>query len=115
MTSSDRLFVYRPGFSDRGTDWFCPYSAQVIGYLAYYPAVRETLEIVELELTKPRRPLVDLVGEANDAAPCLVLGSASPRAVDGVTIAERQGHCFVSKTIEILRYLAATRGTSPPH
>lgn len=115
MTSSDRLFVYRSGFGDRGARWFCPFSAQVIGYLAYYPAVRQTLEVVELDFTKPRRPLVDLVGEANDAAPCLVLGSASPRDIAGVTIAEHEGRWFVSKTVEILRYLAVTRGTDPPH
>lgn len=111
----DRLFVYRPGFDDRGAQWFCPYSAQVIGYLTYYPAVRATLEIVELGFAKPRRPLADLVGEPNDAAPCLVLGDAPPRDVPGVTIAEHEGRRFVSKTIEILRYLAATRGTDPPH
>lgn len=112
---TDRLFVFRAGFDDRGTAWFCPYSAQVIGYLAYYPAVRETLTVVELEFAKPRHPLVDLVGEANQAAPCLVLADGSPRDVTGVTIAEHGGHCFVAKTVEILRYLAVTRGTHPPH
>ena len=112
---TDRLFVYRPGFEDRGSEWFCPYSAQIIGYLTYYPAVRTTLEIVELDFTKPRHPLVDLVGEANQAAPCLVLDPASPRQVDGVTVAEREGRYFVPKTLEILRYLSATRGTDAPH
>lgn len=115
MASSDRLFVYSPSFDDQGTRWFCPFSAQVIGYLAYYPAVRATLEIVELDFAKPRRPLVELVGEAHQAAPCLVLGEASAREVAGVTITEERGVHFVTRTIEILRYLAATRGTPGPH
>ncbi len=107
--------VTTPPAGRPGTKWFCPYSAQVLGYLAYYPAVRATVELVELDFEEPRRALVDLVGETNQAAPCLVLDDASPGEVAGVTISEHQGRRFVSKTIEILRYLAATRGTAPPH
>lgn len=99
MSDRDRLFVLRPGFTDQGQAWFCPYSAQVIGYLAYYPEVRDTLDVIELDFAKPRHPLVDLVGEENQSMPCLVL-------TDGR---------FIGKTIEILRYLAETRGTPPPH
>ena len=57
----DQLFVLRPGFTDKGALHFCPYSAQVIGFLTYYPQVRDSLEVVELDLPKPRHPLVDLV------------------------------------------------------
>ena len=115
IESTDRLFVYRREFEDEGTRWFCPYSAQVTGYLAYFPAVRGTLELVELDFQRPRRALAALVGEENQAAPCLVLGAASKGAVAGVTIEEHHGQRFVTRTIEILRYLAATRGTPPPH
>jgi hypothetical protein len=115
MSDRDRLFVLRPGFDDKGQVWFCPYSAQVIGYLTYYPAVRDTLDLVELDFAKPRHPLVELVGETRQSAPCLVLGDAAPAAIEGVTIETHDGHRFVSKTIEILRTLAATRGTPPPH
>ena len=115
VTSLDRLFVLRPDFDDRGAPWFCPYCAQVIGYLTYYPAVRGTLEVVEVDFEKPRQPLADLVGEANQAAPCLVLGAGAPEEVAGVTVARERGQRFITKTIEILRYLAATRGTASPH
>ena len=111
----DVLYVLRPGFEDRGERWFCPYSAQVMGYLGYYPAVRHGLEVVELDFPRPRHPLVDDVGEANQSMPCLVLGDRAPLTIEGVTIGEHQGRRFVSETIEILRYLAATRGTPPPH
>lgn len=40
---------------------------------------------------------------------------AEPSAIDEVTIGEGNGHRFVEKTIEILRYLAATRGLPAPH
>lgn len=111
----DRLFVFRPGFTDQGVAYFCPYSAQVIGFLAYYPHVRDSLEVIELtSFVKPRQPLVDILGEAHQAAPMLVLGGA-PVAVPDVTVGEANGHRFIEKTIEILRYLAATRSVPAPH
>lgn len=106
--------MLRPGFEDRGTTYFCPYSAQVIGFLTYYPRVRDTVELVELAFTKPRRPLSELLGEAHQAAPMLVLAGA-PASVPDVVIAEANGRYFVEKTIQILRYLAHTRGVPLPH
>ena len=44
----------------------------------------------------------------------LVLGDARTQVPD-VRIAEANGHVYVEKTIEILRYLAATRGVARPH
>jgi hypothetical protein len=110
----DKLFVLRPGFDDAGTTYFCPFSAQVVGFLAYYPQVRDSLEIIELEFSKPREPLASLLGESHQAAPMLVL-VGEPTQVPKVTIAEANGHPYVEKTIEILRYLAATRSVPGPH
>lgn len=110
----DQLFVLRPGFEDRGVTYFCPYSAQVLGFLAYYPHVRDSLDVIELGFAKPRRPLADLLGDAHQAAPMLVLGGARSEIAD-VTIAEANGHHYVEKTLQILRYLAATRGVPLPH
>lgn len=110
----DRLFVYRPGFTDGGTTYFCPFSAQIMGFLTYYPQVRDSIELVELDYPKPRKPLVDLVGEDHQAAPMLVLAGETV-AVPRVTVGEANGHRFVEKTIGILRYLAATRSVPGPH
>jgi hypothetical protein len=110
----DKLFVLRPGFDEGGTTYFCPFSAQVIGFLAYYPKVKDTLEIIELEFPKPREPLATLLGETHQAAPMLVI-AGTPQTVDKVKVAEANGHSYVEKTIEILRYLAVTRGVPAPH
>ncbi len=110
----DKLFVLRPGFDDGGTSYFCPYSAQVIGFLAYYPEVKDTIEVIELEFPKPREPLASMLGTQHQAAPMLVL-AGTPTKVPNVTIAEANGHSYVEKTIEILRYLAATRSVPGPH
>ncbi len=111
----DTLFVLRPGFSDQGARWFCPYSAQVIGLLAYFPEIRETLEIVEIDFPRPRQPMIELVGEAHQSAPLLVLHEDGAPADVGVPVGESNGRHFVEKTIDILRYLARTRGVPDPH
>jgi hypothetical protein len=110
----DQLFVYRPGFEEHGTRYFCPYSAQVIGFLSYYPQVRDTVDLNELGFAKPRHPLVDLLGEAHQAAPMLVLGGP-PATVSEVEIEHANGRAFVARTHHILRYLAVTRGLPLPH
>ena len=110
----DMLFLLRPGFEDHGTSYFCPYCAQVIGFLTYFPQVRDTLQITELDFPRPRQPLIDLVGEANQGMPLLVLGG-EPVAVPDVTIEEANGHRFVKNALSIIRYLAATRHVPLPH
>jgi len=110
----DTLFLFRPGFDDGGGTYFCPYSAQVVGFLAYYPQVRETIDVVELGWPKPRQPLIDLIGDRNQSAPVLVL-AGEPVEVARVTIDRFEGRAVVEKTIEIMRYLAATRGVPGPH
>lgn len=111
----DTLYVLRPGFSDKGETWFCPYSAQVIGMLTYYPRLRETLDVVELDFAKPRYPVATLLGEDKQSLPVLVLGADSPGSAKGVHVEKAGGRRYVSKTEEILRYLAATRGVPGPH
>ena len=110
----DTLFVLRPGFTDKATTFFCPFSAQVVGLLAYYPQIKESLDVIELDFPKPRHPLSDLLGENHQSAPMLVLGG-EPTPVPNVHVQEANGHHFVEKTIEILRYLAATRSVPGPH
>lgn len=111
---ADKLFVLRPGFDDKGTLYFCPFSAQVIGFLTYYPQVKDTLEVIELEFPKPRHPLFDLLGETHQSAPMLVLDGEGVD-VPHVTRHQANGHTYVEKTMEIMRYLAATRSVPGPH
>jgi hypothetical protein len=115
MITRDTLFMLRPGFEDNGRICFCPFAAQVTGFLTYYPPVRDTLDIVLLGWPKPRAPLVELLGEEHQATPILILGPDAAPAPDRVTIAEANGYRFVAKTIEVIRYLAATRGVPGPH
>ncbi|MGE0871026.1 MAG: DUF3088 family protein [Kofleriaceae bacterium] len=113
----DTLFVLRPNFDDAGVTYFCPYSAQVVGFLSYYPQLRDTVDVIELAFAKPRHPLVDLLDAAHQSAPMLVLGgpARSVPSVPNVKVGEINGRPYVEKTIEILRYLAVTRNLPVPH
>ena len=104
----DRLFVFKPGFIHNGKPSVCPFSAQIVGYLAWFPQLRDTVDVVEIDYPKPRTQLINLLGEDHQSAPQLVIGD-KPATVDGVTVAQANGHHYVEKTLEIIKYLAATR------
>jgi hypothetical protein len=76
--------------------------------------VRDTLDVVELDYPRPRTPLPDMLDADHQSPPMLVLAK-EPVRVPNVTIAEVNGRWCVEKTIEILRYLAATRSVPGPH
>jgi hypothetical protein len=117
MATRDRLFVLRPGFVDprRGPGtFFCPYCANVMGFLGHFPQVKDTLDIVELEFPRPRAPLVELVGEAHQGTPLLVLGDEY-EVPAGIPVGAANGRRFIEKTLDIMSYLAATRGVPAPH
>ncbi|MBO9706985.1 MAG: DUF3088 family protein [Caulobacter sp.] len=112
----DRLFLLRADWVDQDRTWFCMACAAVEGFLAYYPAVRDRLEIAYLPYGRPRHPVADLLGEANQNLPALILAEpfdhpdlreGDLQAAGGLTFATNEG--------PITRYLAARYGVSPPH
>ena len=84
----DTLFVFQPGFHEKDNPYFCPYSAQIVGFLSYYPHVRASLDVVELGWDKPREPLASMLGEDHQSAPV----SALANRVD-VPITARSASC----------------------
>jgi hypothetical protein len=83
--------------------------------LTYSPRLRDTLDIVELDFGKPRYPVAAMLGEDKQSLPVLVLGDDAPGSAARVHVEQAGGRRYVTKTIEILRYLAATRGVPGPH
>lgn len=112
----DRLFLLRPGWIDQDRPWFCMACAAVEGFLGYYPAVREALDIAYLPYERPRRPVADLLGEARQNLPALVLAAPfeHPDLREGDL--QRVGDLwFATNEGPITRVLAARHGVSPPH
>jgi len=114
--SRDRIFLLQPGFEDPkqpGKSFFCPYSNQIEGVLASHPGLAAAVEIQRLPYPRPRRPVVDLVGEENQSLPLLVLGEGHPVPSDAATAPS--GLRYLSDTRRILEVLAERHGIPQPH
>lgn len=73
----EKLFLLKADFLDAnradGKIYFCPECSPIEGLLSYYPRLREELEVHYVDFSRPRKELVDLIGEANQSCPVLVL------------------------------------------
>ena len=114
--SRDRLFLLKPGYEDGGDGpFYCPGSLKLEGLLAWYPRVRQTLDVQYIEFPRPRRVLVDLIGEDNQGAPVLVLGTSPPAGADRTHVKQHGGTAFVNGSDHILAYLSAAHGLPTDH
>lgn len=72
----DILFLLKPGFEDPAypaRTFYCWHCALMEGVLASFPELAANLDVQRIAWPKPRRELVDLLGEANQSLPVLVL------------------------------------------
>lgn len=112
----DKLFLLRPGFLDQGQGpYFCPGCAHVEGMLSYHPELRDKVEIIYLDFPRPRPALIELIGEANQGCPKLVLAAAPAVIPEGVGLRQSNGNFFVDEAKEVCLYLAHAHGVSRPH
>lgn len=110
---AERLFLLNPDWNDdQGGPWFCPPGAYIEGVLAFYPRLREQLEVVYLDHPRPRLAVIEQVGDTNQSCPLLVLDGELdwPEAETSETTGRRflQDHA-------IAPYLAARYGVGRPH
>ncbi len=113
--AKDTLYLLKAGFQDMDKPWVCPDCAMMEGYLAYYPHLREALDIVYVDYARPRAGLFERLGEAHQNAPTLILGEPSPDAGPHGEIQSANGLSFLSDARPICRYLADKHGTAAPH
>ncbi|PQA88225.1 DUF3088 family protein [Hyphococcus luteus] len=109
----DVLFLLAPGFEAKGRREFCPECAEIWGVLAYFPAIREALDIRYEPLAHPRPGLVKRLGEGNWNCPTLVLADgadAGPHAA----VKTANGVHFLDNSRDIARYFAHRFGTPFP-
>lgn len=109
----DTLFLLPPGFSDNSRREFCPECAEIWGVLSYFPAIRESVEIVYQTIAKPRPELTALLGDKNQNCPTMLLADGSPDFED-CGIMHKSGHRFINNARDIAKYWAARYGTPYP-
>ncbi len=109
----DKLFLLPPGFEANGRREFCPECAGIWGVLAWYPAVKEALDIVYVGLAHPRGPIVDALGPGRFNAPTLVLGEGTARA-DSVSYRTANGRDYLPSARLIACHFAGLHATPLP-
>lgn len=112
-TKRDTLFLLPPGFADNQRREYCPKCAEIWGVLSYYPAIKESVEIVYQPISKPRADLVELLGDKNQNCPTLVLAEGSP-AFENCGVMVRSGERFINNARDIGRYWSRRYGTAIP-
>ena len=115
----DKLFLLNPNFADSNVDsdnqmYYCPFNALVEGVLAYYPHLRDKLDITYIEFPRPRQPIIDLIGEANQGTPVLIIDTTE---IDTSSIKTNtyQETTFINDANEIVKYFALVFNIGLPH
>jgi len=111
--SRDTLFLLPPGFLADGRREFCPECAELWGFLAWHPAILESLEVRFEGLAHPRAGIVALLGEGRWNCPTLVLDADAPGA-DGAGLKIANGRRYLDSAREIAGYFAQLYGTPFP-
>lgn len=99
----EKLFLIKPDFYDTtrntGKKYICPPCTLIEGLLSFYPHLREKLDIQYVDFVRPRRSIIELIGEENQSCPVLILPDGK----------------FYKDTDKIIDYLAKKYGTGFSH
>lgn len=103
----DQLFLLKPGFFNAGLGpLYCGDSVSVEGLLSFCPDLRDRVDVHYLGFARPRRALVDLLGDAQQAAPVIVLADETAIQDGGVEAKMANGHRYIDDEGLIRRYLS---------
>ncbi|CAI9084504.1 DUF3088 domain-containing protein [Candidatus Methylacidiphilum fumarolicum] len=67
------LYLLKPGFYDGpGDPYYCPYCMIFEGVLKTYPQLKDRLKVCYVSFEKPRKEIIDLIGEENQSCPVII-------------------------------------------
>jgi hypothetical protein len=107
--------MLRPGFF-QGSEgpFYCGDSVSVEGLLGFFPQLRSEIDIEYIDAPRPRMAIIELIGEANQSAPVLVLGAGRVPLDDGVAIRVHNKTRFIDSPDDIRQYLSSQYGVARP-
>ncbi len=111
----DTLFLLDVAFEDAKAGpqtFYCPDSTAIYGLLASFPQFTGRLDIRRVGFARPRQPIVDLIGEANQGCPVLVLPEGETSAFQTGVYGKR---AYISELPAIRAALSERHGFPPPH
>ncbi|KQM63125.1 MULTISPECIES: DUF3088 domain-containing protein [unclassified Sphingomonas] len=104
---SDKLFLMKPGFTNAGLGpFYCGDSVSVEGLLGFFPALRDMIAVTYIDFPRPRQAIIDLIGEANQSVPVLVLADDAT-IPPGMDVKMAEGRRFLDDERHIRQYLSA--------
>lgn len=115
--TKDQLFLLPPAFRDpsQGSGpFFCVDCSTVEGMLSFFPELREQIDVHYIAFPKPRMPLVELLGDAHQNCPTLVVVGDTSHA-DLLTTSAATGRLFATDPLAITAYLIARYKISAVH
>jgi hypothetical protein len=107
--------LLKPDFADPsypGERFYCWHCALLEGVLASFPDLQSKIDVERIAWPKPRKALVDILGEDNQSVPLLLLAADAP---DELATGEFRGQRFVADKDAILAALARRHGIPGPH
>jgi len=116
----DKLFLLKPGFKDAAVDeegrkYYCPSCAAIEGVLYYYPQLREKLEVIYIDFPRPRKEIIELLGEAHQGCPVLVIDESRRETIAADSVKEAKGRKFINTATDIMNHLATNYNVGYPH
>ncbi|QJB56912.1 DUF3088 family protein [Pseudodesulfovibrio sp. zrk46] len=111
--SKDILFLLQGDFM-RGLEgpFYCPDCIALEGLLAYFPRLRDELDVVHLQFERPRPAIVEVLGEDHQDSPSLVLADPAKAKEWDLPVKEANGRHFMDDEKSILMYLSLAYGVS---
>jgi len=114
----DQLFLLRADFADPAFGpgaYHCTDCARIEGLLSYFPRLRMQLTVTYVDLPRPRAPIVELLGEAYQNCPVLVVLHARPEHAALLRESDHTGQRYCTGADAITAYLQAAYGVSAAH
>ena len=108
MTMKDHLYLLRPGFHNAGVGpLYCNDSAPVEGMLSFFPTLRTLVDVQYLDFPRPRRVLVDALGDQHQGLPVLILAADRNLSHAAPEPQSSGGKRFYANERQIRDYLSA--------
>lgn len=107
----DQLYLLNPNFykGDVGP-LYCGDCVSVEGFLSIFPQLRGMIDVHYLDFPRPRKPLVEILGDEHQGAPVLII-SDEQTIVDGqLSISLARGRRFITDERDIRHYLSVQYG-----